>query len=221
MQTRYRVALDGLFFMALLAMVTGCGDGTQAAGAQPSVARQTTPAVTPAPELKPAPATPAPATGASVAAPAPSEAWLLNLDGEGLRYFNGSSGASRLIAFGDDSRQSAETLGRVLGETEPVSVENEECQLGFARWSNGLTVWSDSSHFVGWSLARHSPPLATAAGVKLGSSRAELEAAYQAEIFESSLGTEFSAGGLAGLLDSARADARISNLWAGQTCIAR
>ncbi|OGT59677.1 MAG: hypothetical protein A3E01_04225 [Gammaproteobacteria bacterium RIFCSPHIGHO2_12_FULL_63_22] len=147
--------------------------------------------------------------------------WVLALDGEGLRIFNSNTGASRLLAFGDDARQSMETLGRVLGEQPPVSVENEECQVDFARWSNGLTVWSSNSRFTGWSVAPGSPTLSTASGVKIGSTRVELESAYDAEIMESSLGTEFLAGGLAGVLDSARPDAKISNLWAGETCIAR
>lgn len=154
-------------------------------------------------------------------APSAAPGWVLSLDGEGLRIFNSNTGASRLLAFGDDARQSMETLGRVLGEPPPVSVENEECQVDFARWSNGLTVWSSNSRFTGWSVTPGSSALSTASGVKLGSTRVELESAYDAQIMESSLGTEFLAGGLAGVLDSTRPDARISNLWAGETCIAR
>ncbi len=41
------------------------------------------------------------------------------------------------------------------------------------------------------------------------------------EIRPSSLGTEFQSGGIGGLLDSANADAKVSNLWSGATCIAR
>jgi hypothetical protein len=147
--------------------------------------------------------------------------WLLALDGEGLRIFNSNTGASRLLAFGEDAQQSMETLGRVLGEPPPASVHNEECQVSFSRWSNGLTTWSSHSRFTGWSVAPGSSTLATASGVKIGSTRAELEGAYDAKMMESSLGTEFVAGGLAGLLDSPRPDAKISNLWAGETCIAR
>lgn len=154
-------------------------------------------------------------------APAVASDWLLALDGEGLRIFNGNTGASRLLAFGEDEKQAMETLGRVLGEPPPVSIENEECQVSFARWSNGLTTWSSRSRFTGWSATPGSSTLATASGVKIGSTRTELEGAYDAEIMESSLGTEFLAGGLAGLFDSPRPDSKISNLWAGETCIAR
>jgi hypothetical protein len=56
----------------------------------------------------------------------------------------------------------------------------------------------------------------------LGTTRTELEnGASVARIAKSSLGEEFTAGDVAGLLDSAAADARVSNLWAGATCIAR
>lgn len=206
--------------MLVVGLVTGCSDGknTVAAPADAvAVGPPTSAAATPLTESSPPPQAPS----AEAATPAPAQSWLLNLDGEGLRIFDSNTGASRLIAFGNDSTQSLETLSRVLGEPVPTQVENEECQVTFARWSNGLTAWSDGKRFVGWSVAPQSATLATAAGVKLGSSRKDLQSAYQAKIFESSLGTEFSAGGLAGLLDSARADARVVNFWAGQTCIAR
>lgn len=180
-------------------------------------------AVGPAPAV-PAAAAPSPAASSKAPAPVASDAaadWLLALDGEGLRIINRNTGVSRLIAFGGDAKQSMESLGRVLVETAPASVENEECRVDFARWSNGLTVWSSQSRFTGWSVTPGSSTISTASGVKIGSTRAELESAYDAEIMESSLGTEFLAGGLAGLLDSPRPDAKISNLWAGETCIAR
>ena len=166
----------------------------------------------------------APAGGSEALAPVAPEVaadWLIALDGEGLRIFNRNTGASRLIAFGGDAKQSMDTLGRVLVETAPVSVENEECRVNFARWSNGLTIWSSQSRFTGWSVTPGSSTISTASGIKIGSTRAELESAYDADIRESSLGTEFVAGGLAGLLDSPRPDAKVSNLWAGETCIAR
>ena len=212
MPTHYRGAMRSLVAMLVVGLVTGCSDGKNTVAAPPTSA-----AATPLTESSPPPQAPS----AEAATPAPAQSWLLNLDGEGLRIFDSNTGASRLIAFGNDSTQSLETLSRVLGEPVPTQVENKECQVTFARWSNGLTAWSDGKRFVGWSVAPQSATLATAAGVKLGSSRKDLQSAYQAKIVESSLGTEFSAGGLAGLLDSSRADARIVNFWAGQTCIAR
>jgi hypothetical protein len=58
-------------------------------------------------------------------------------------------------------------------------------------------------------------------GVRVGSTRAELEAAYAAEVAESTLGTEFNAGGLGGLLSGPGKDARITDLWAGINCFFR
>ena len=75
--------------------------------------------------------------------------------------------------------------------------------------------------FVGWSVTAGSPPVTTASGLKVGSTRAELESAYAAKIAKSTLGVEFSAGALAGLLDSEKTDARVTDLWAGVTCNAR
>jgi hypothetical protein len=41
------------------------------------------------------------------------------------------------------------------------------------------------------------------------------------EISQTSLGTEFDAGGLSGVLSGRGPDARIEGLWAGMACIAR
>jgi hypothetical protein len=58
-------------------------------------------------------------------------------------------------------------------------------------------------------------------GVGIGTTRAQVEDALAIQVSSTSLGTEFTAGGLAGLLDGPGAEARITNLWAGETCIAR
>lgn len=98
--------------------------------------------------------------------------------------------------------------------------ENADCAAKYARWENGLTVWFANGRFAGWSLDRGSR-LTTVNGIGLGTTRAELHAAYNLEVVRSSLGEEFTIGGMAGLLESAAPDARVQHLWAGQTCIAR
>ena len=50
---------------------------------------------------------------------------------------------------------------------------------------------------------------------------ADPQAAYTVEVFESSLGTEFAAGDLSGILTADARDATVENLWAGATCIFR
>ncbi|WP_309673554.1 hypothetical protein [Gemmatimonas sp.] len=114
---------------------------------------------------------------------------------------------------------------------QPEVAENLECRATVATWpASGLQLWftSDSAaRFIGWSLGGRAPTdstvpkLTTPSGIGLGSTRAALDSAYVVRVARSSLGVEFSAGGLAGILASARADAPIQNLWAGQVCLAR
>ena len=58
--------------------------------------------------------------------------------------------------------------------------------------------------FVGWNVRPQpdSTSLTTVAGIGLGSTRQELEAAYKVEMVDSSLGVEFYTGQLSGLLES-------------------
>jgi hypothetical protein len=58
-------------------------------------------------------------------------------------------------------------------------------------------------------------------GIGVGSTRAQLDAAFDPQITQSSLGTEFSAAGLGGVLESPAPTARITSLWAGTGCIFR
>ena len=58
-------------------------------------------------------------------------------------------------------------------------------------------------------------------GIGVGSARAALDAVYSATVSTTTLGEEFSAGGLAGVFDGPTAAARITAMWAGTTCLAR
>ncbi|WP_310570978.1 hypothetical protein [Gemmatimonas sp.] len=114
---------------------------------------------------------------------------------------------------------------------QPEVAENLECRATVATWpASGLQLWFTSdaaARFIGWSLGGRAPTdssaptLTTPSGIGLGSTRAALDSVYVARVARSSLGIEFSAGGVAGILASARADAPIQNLWAGQVCLAR
>ena len=77
--------------------------------------------------------------------------------------------------------------------------------------------------FVGWSVSRGAADgsnvgLATMAGIGIGSARRELEAAYTADIRKTTLGQEFGAGDIFGLLDGTGPSARINAMWAGEIC---
>ena len=149
-----------------------------------------------------------------------SNAVALALDGEGLRVFLISSGSARPLPFGIPSSELIETLTRVLGSSPVSTGENADCAARFIEWPRGLTTWVTRDRFAGWSV-RENSDLTTPSGIGVGATRSQLQDVYAAEIRTTSLGEEFTAGGLAGLLDSSGDSARISHLWAGATCIAR
>jgi hypothetical protein len=168
-------------------------------------------------------ATPSPTPEASAApAPAADGGATLALEGDGLRVFVLPSGSARPIPFGTDPVQTLEMLEAVRGEPPSNLGKNPDCGEQFAEWSDGLLVWFDNDEFVGWALADTAAELSTVDGLKIGSTRAQLEGGGSVvEIAPSSLGVEFTAGGVAGLLASDAPDARVTHLWAGMACIAR
>ncbi|MEJ7808474.1 MAG: hypothetical protein WKG03_21445 [Telluria sp.] len=175
----------------------------------------------------PAPAAPtvkshaAGVAAAQVIAPSEAAASRLVLDAEGLRLFNAVSGASRLIPFGTTRLDALRAIGAAQKTPPRSEGTNRDCNARYTTWSNGLTVWFAKDRLVGWSATESVTALGTAAGVKVGSSRKALESAHAANIRGSTLGVEFGAGGLGGLLDSDKTDAAVTALWAGVTCIAR
>lgn len=204
-------------------LVLGLLSGASACSADPDPAE--TPAREPLEQASPPAvsasaspeATPAAATSATAAAP------RLAVEAEGLRWFLQPSGSARPIAFGSPENEVIASLERLRGSSDQGT--NENCGAGpvqVARWPDGLSVIFQDGRFVGWGLGRSaSGAIATAAGIGPGSTRAELDAAYNATVSRSSLGSEFSAGGLYGVLDGASADARITDMWAGVSCVAR
>lgn len=186
-----------------------------------------------APVADPAPAPPAPVSTtvapppppAAVPAAAPLAASVhLALSGEGLSFV-AEAGSTRHVEFGVPAAAAIEAASRVF-DTAPETGRNGECGAGpldMATWPNGLTLVSQDGRFVGWSVGPGAGghALATMAGVGIGSTRAELESAYTAEISETTLGTEFLAGGLSGVLEGTGATAPITALWAGTNCVFR
>ena len=176
-------------------------------------------------------ATPAADSVATPAAPATDSGAVLALDGEGLRVFVLPSGSARLIPFGEARSEVIAIVSRLRNGRDPEVVTNHECRSTVATWpGSGLQLSftpGPAGRFIGWSLGGRAradstiPRLTTPSGIGLGSTRAALESVYVARVARSTLGVEFSAGGLAGVLASARADAPIRDLWAGQVCLAR
>jgi hypothetical protein len=211
--------------LALVAALAACR-ASDPAPAPKADAAPTGPTAAPAAAPTPAPAA-APAAPPA-GEPAPATTLQLALDGEGLRLVDPASGATRPLAFGQPIAPVIDAVRRSQG-TAPTQSTNGECGAGpldMATWPDGLTLVSQGGTFRGWSLNPRSgtgasAPPTTMAGIGLGSTRAELDAAYNATITPSSLGTEFAAGGLYGVLASARADAPITALWAGTSCVFR
>lgn len=216
-----------VLFVLMLA-VAGCSDptassasGREAPGDQPAVEMPATGQATTDQPNPPTTADDVAAASVESAAANQSNAKLA-LDGGGLRIFTVATGSSRLIPFGAGKAETLDMLGAVQGAPPSDQGENIDCGATNAAWPDGLTVWFARGKFVGWSLASADAPLSTAGGLKVGSTRTELEnGATVATIAASSLGEEFTAGDVGGLLDSAAADARVTHLWAGAVCIAR
>ena len=170
---------------------------------------------------------PSPASPQTGAMPIPvstaqAEAPKLTVDGEGLRWFL-PGGSARPVAFGAEQDQVTASVEGLRGAAKKAT--NQDCGAGpaqFATWDEGLSLVFQDGKFVGWGLdTRASGKVATAAGVGPGTTRADLEAAYAAEISETTLGTEFAAGELYGLFDGPSKTARITDMWAGVSCFAR
>jgi len=135
------------------------------------------------------------------------------------------NGSSRHVRFGIAKADAIQMLGAALGH--PVEqAENQECgagPLGYAAFRDGLSLYFQDGKFAGWDLdGRENGKFATGNGIAIGMTRKALEAAAGSiDVGETSIGNEFMAGNLSGLLSSPAPDGKVTNLWAGVTCIAR
>ena len=187
--------------MFLCLILAACKDNTPAPAAAPPAASQ--------PSLQ---------SQAHVDNAAETAALKLALDSEGLRIVNTVSGASRLVPFGTSRADLVKAVSAAQKAQPLLQGDNLTCRAAYATWPSGLTAFFSKDRFAGWSALHADPTLVTASGIGVGSSRAELEGAYKILVTASTLGSEFTAGGLAGLLDSVRPDAKVTALWAGMTC---
>ncbi len=160
---------------------------------------------------------------------------VVSLDGEGLRLVDPKSGATRPLGFGVPEDQLKLVAEKLKGPAEVGRAE--ECGAGplsYLSWNDGLTLYSLDGLFAGWSLdetgapgaapaakGKPAPKLTTISGIGIGSTRAQLLDVYDAKIEQTSLGTEFNAAGLSGILDGTGGKARVTNLWSGVNCVFR
>ena len=134
------------------------------------------------------------------------------------------NGSAHHITFGMDKAATVRAVSAAAGA--PIDQgTNRECgggPLDYARLKGGLTLYFQEGLFAGWNLdGRAHGPYATAAGIGIGSTRSALESVMQVTVQDSTIGHEFMAGEMSGLLSAPTPDGRIIDLWAGITCIAR
>mgnify|MGYP003627008632 CR=1 FL=1 len=194
-------------FIAMVALgLSACGSGETIAD----------PARSAAESKPPASDEPVAATEAKV---------VIALDGEGLRLVNSETGRVRLLAFGSDRAVTEAALAVPLGQPGERS-SNEECGTGpmdFSDFGDFTANFQDGA-FVGWFLrdGDKNSVLSTMSGVGIGTTKGEMAQSLTVEMDEeSTIGTEFHAAGLSGLLESEAADAKVTDLWAGANCIFR
>lgn len=135
----------------------------------------------------------------------------------------GAAGPAAKLAFGTGRAQVLAAVNGVLGAPAEQGTQ-EECPagpLGYTQHAAGLHLQFQDSAFVGWSAPQGSA-LRTAAGIGPGSTLAQLKAAYAgAAVQETSLGNEFSAGELYGVVTGPADADKVEIIFAGTNCIFR
>lgn len=156
-----------------------------------------------------------PGTTAASAAPA------IVLAPDGLSVTGGA--APKQLAFGSPRAAVLAEVGGILGKPAEQGTQ-EECPSGplyYATYGAGLQLQFQDSAFVGW-FAREGSAFRTAAGIGPGSTLAQLKAAYPATtVEETSLGHEFAAGELFGVLTAPSDAGVVEVIFAGINCIFR
>ena len=135
-----------------------------------------------------------------------------------------SSGAGEgPLRFGTDQAPVLATLTAVFGEPTSFGTD-EECPPGpaeVATFADGLTATFQDGSFVGWTV-RAPSPLTTSAGIGIGSTLGDVQAAQPATtVEETSLGWELTIGAMAAIVSGPSPTDVVENLMAGTSCIFR
>lgn len=133
------------------------------------------------------------------------------------------AGAPKRIAFGGAQAGVLADVGAALGQPTEQGAQ-EECPGGplyQALYAAGLQLSFQEDAFVGWA-AREGSTFRTAQGIGPGSTVGELKAAFPAAtVQESSLGHEFAAGELYGVVTAPSDAGKVEMMFAGTNCIFR
>jgi hypothetical protein len=150
----------------------------------------------------------------------------LRLGSNGLLAGQVGLHSSQQLDFGSPRDQIVAAVTAIRGRPDGDGAY-EECGAGPTQYVRfgPLTLNFQEDRFVGWILDGPSgePPIEHEMGLGIGTSRADLVESDQGEasIEQTSLGTEFDANGIHGILSSDAADARVTELWAGVSCAVR
>ena len=149
---------------------------------------------------------------AAPAAPAHADTSGIVLEAGGLKI-----GATTL-AIGAPQQATLNAVTAAIGVAPTVTDSFEECGAGpmqHVAWDNGLDLLFQNNAFAGWQAK--TPDLSTANGVHVGSTLAELQAAYPGvSIEQDTIGWYFTMGELGGYLDETRSF--IQRIDVGVTC---
>ncbi|MES2096335.1 MAG: hypothetical protein V4459_06220 [Pseudomonadota bacterium] len=164
--------------------------------------------------------------GVAAAAPAKKAVATLILRAEGLSIVGRTPTPIR-ATFDTTRAKAIATIASIRGPAIKTG-RIEDCGSGtpmdFAKFKGGLDLYFIGGKFVGWYIDEGADAsLKTMKGVGLGTTRKAFKAAYPAAtIEESTLGTEYGSDDAgSGLFASDKPDAKVTAMWAGQTCIAR
>ena len=177
----------------------------------------------------PAPAE-APAAGTAAeepGAPVPTQPGEALLEADGFMPANpGGRGTGRKLTFGESEAEVIAFVTRLRGDQPPRRDANAECGAGpltFADWGDSFQLAFSEGEFAGWTAGEGAPRgFATASGVHVGSTLAELRAAHpDVTVSTDTLGPEFAAGEIYGFLSGTTDAATVTSMWAGVNCVFR
>lgn len=147
----------------------------------------------------------------------------LSLAPDGLRVVQGT-GSARQLAFAMPRDQVLRAATATLGKPENQT-NNPECPAGAldsVDYEGGLTLFFQDGKFIGWDVDDAFPGrFTTMSGVGIGTTRGAMERSIKVDVEDSSLGVEFRSGGMSGLLSASGETGRVTQLWAGTTCLFR
>ena len=138
----------------------------------------------------------------------------------GLTLANPDATATATLPFGAPFHDSLRLLATVMGHDFSVYLP-EECPAGpvvVVSFPGQIDLIYQQDQLAGWML-RPGSDLSTPSGIGLGTPLAGLGSFATLEIMESTLGWEFQAGSVSGLLSDR--EGIVEHLWSGTVCIFR